>query len=191
MWWLNPPPAGALDLETLADIIDNGVKIEVNKETLPSDDGLSEYSIYDIGLLTDISPRIVHQYGVGVSNLEIFDRVAAKLPLGVDYVYYRDSQYEYCFVYGDLSYNGSSFTGSNCTKITYYTYSGGSQQPIFSSSNVGSFSLNVGNWLVYSNLGDYPMLGGAEGALRYKILDYAVFGILSFFLLFWRFCRFR
>lgn len=192
MWWLNPPQADALDLETLVDVLSSGVKIEVSKDTsLVDDEGLSTYSIYGISLLDDIQPYIVQQYGLGTTNLEIFDRIAAKLPLGVDYVFFRDNQYTYSLVYGDLSYSGSRFTGSNCTRVDYYSYSGGGTQPTFTSSNIGSFNLNVGDWLVYSNLGNYPMLGGAEGALRYKILDYAVVGVLSFFLLLWRWCRLR
>lgn len=180
-------------MDTLVDsFLESGIKIEVSKDTVPVDEeGLSTYSIYDIGLLGDIQPLIVDQYGIGTNNLEIFDRIAAKLPLGVDYVYFRDSQYVYSFVYGNLSYSGSSFSGSGCTRINYNTSTGYGQQPTFTVSNIGSFSLNVGNWLVYSNLGDYPLLGGSEGALRYKILDYAVVGILSVFLLLWRWCRLR
>lgn len=193
MWWLNPPRADAADLDTLIEtFIQQGVRLEVAKDTVPVDEeGLSTYSIYDIGLLDDISTFIVQQYGVGTTNLEIFDRIAAKLPLGVDYVYFRDSQYVYSLVYGDLSYSGSSFSGSGCTRIDYNTYTGSSQQPTFSVSHPSSFSLSVGNWLVYSNLGDYPMLGGAQGALRYKMLDYAFVGLFTVFLVLWRWCRLR
>lgn len=180
-------------MDTLVDsFLESGIKIEVSKDTVPVDEeGLSTYSIYDIGLLGDISPYIVQQYGIGTTNLEIFDRIAAKLPLGVDYVFFRDNQYLYSLVYGDLSLSGTSFSGKNCTRIDYYTYTGGNQQATFSVSSVASFSLSAGSYLVYSNLGEYPILGGAQGALRYKILDYAVIGILSVFLLLWRWCRLR
>lgn len=193
MWWLNPPAANAADLDSLVEMLTtSGLKLEVLKETAAADeDAAVEYSILDIGLLSDISPFIVQQYGVGTTNLEIFDRIAAKLPLGTDYVYFRDSQYVYSFVFGDLSYSGTSFSGSGCTRIDYNTYTGSSQQPTFTVSNVSSFSLGVGNYLVYSNLGNYPMLGGAQGAYRFMALSQAFMLLCSMFFVLWGFARLR
>ena len=69
------------------------------------------------------------EYAVGSSNLTIFQGVAESLPYGVHYVYWRNGRYEYCMAYSNtLSVSGSYFTGSDCTVITYYTYSGGGTQ---------------------------------------------------------------
>lgn len=158
---------------------------------MPNEDEFSSDSIFSIKLLPNSSPLIVQQYSVGTQNLEIFDRIAAKLPLGVDYVYFRDSQYLYSFVYGDLSYSGSSFSGRNVTRINYNTYAGSSQQPTFTVSNVGSFNLPVSNWLVYSNLGNYPSLGGAQGGYRYTVLTQAFMLLFTMFYVLWGFARLR
>lgn len=158
---------------------------------MPSEDEFSSDSIFSVKLLPNSTPLIHQQYGVGTSNLEIFDRIVAKLPLGVDYVYYRDSQYNYCLVYGDLSYNNSYFSGRNVTRINYNTYTGSSQQPTFMVSIVSSFNLPVSNWLVYSNLGDYPSLGGAQGGYRYTVLTQAFMLLFTMFYILWGISRLR
>ncbi len=158
---------------------------------MPSDDEFSSDSIFSIKLLPNSTPLIQQQYGVGTSNLEIFDRIVAKLPLGVDYVYYRDSQYNYCLAYGNLSYSNSYFTGRNVTRINYNTYTGSSQQPTFTVSTVSSFNLSVSNWLVYSNLGNFPSLGGAQGGYRYTVLTQAFMLLFTMFYILWGISRLR
>ena len=178
-------------METFFNSLQNGLEFELHEEILPSSDEFSTYKLIDFRLLPTSSPLIQQQYGVGTSNLEIFDRIVAKLPLGVDYVYYRDSQYNYCLAYGNLSYNNSYFSGRNVTRINYNTYSGSSQQPIFTVSTVSSFNLPVSNWLVYSNLGDYPSLGGASGGYRYTVLTQAFMLLFTMFYVLWGFSRLR
>lgn len=158
---------------------------------MPSDDEFSSDSIFSVRLLPNSTPLIANHYGVGTQNLEIFDRIVAKLPLGVDYVYYRDSQYNYCLAYGNLSYNNSYFSGRNVTRINYNTYTGSSQQPTFTVSIVSSFNLPVSNWLVYSNLGDYPSLGGAQGGYRYTVLTQAFMLLFTMFYILWGISRLR
>lgn len=158
---------------------------------MPSEDEFSSDSIFSVRLLPNSTPLIQQQYGVGTSNLEIFDRIVAKLPLGVDYVYYRDSQYNYCLAYGNLSYSGSYFTGRNVTRINYNTYTGSSQQPTFTVSTVSSFNLSVSNWLVYSNLGNFPSLGGAQGGYRYTVLTQAFMLLFTMFYVLWGIARLR
>lgn len=116
---------------------------------------LSEVLLADIEPLADISPG----YGVGTTNLSIFQGVAKKLPYGVHYVYYRESQYEYCLAYSrDLSLAGSRFTAPTATVVTYYTYTGGNSQPSYSVVEQSGFSLSASSYLVWSDLGDYPSL---------------------------------
>lgn len=106
------------------------------------------------------------EYAVGSSNLTIFQGVAERLPYGVHYVYWRNGRYEYCMAYGNtLSVSGSNFTGSNCTVITYYTYTGNGTQATWNTASVSNFSLNASSYLVWSDLGDYPTLydrGGVD-----------------------------
>ena len=88
-------------------------------EVLPDD--LAVESV-DLGAVSEdaVSPLAVGDYGVGTSYVEIFAGCAAKLPWGVNYVYWRDSQYVYRMVYGyDLSYSGGTFRGSDLEYIEY------------------------------------------------------------------------
>ena len=193
IWWLNPPErANGADLEMFSELLESGLRFEVHEEVMPNEDEFVRDSFFSFRLLPDLSsPMIFQQYGVGTQNLEIFDRIASKLPLGVDYVYFRDSQYVYSFVYGYLSYSGTSFSGSDVTRINYNTYSGSSQQPTFTVSTVNSFNLSVSNWLVYSNLGDYPSLGGSQGGYRFEVLTQSFLLLFTMFYVLWGFARLR
>lgn len=174
-------------MDELFETYGDGVAVGVYDETLDT------YRRYDINISPSEASLLIQQnYGVGTSNLDIFDRIAAKLPLSKSYVYYRDSQYVYSFVYGDLSLHGTVFSSqSPVTRIDYNLYAGSSRQPSFNISFPSTFSLNVGDYLVYSNLGDYPMLGGAEGVYRFQILEISLFGFLSVFIILFGFARKR
>lgn len=116
---------------------------------------LSEVFLADIEPLADISPG----YGVGTTYLSIFQGIAQKLPYGVHYVYYRESQYEYCLAYSrDLSLAGSRFTAPTVTVVTYRSISGSGTQPTYLVAQQSAFSLSAGSYLVWSDLGDYPSL---------------------------------
>lgn len=98
-------------------------------------------------------------YGVGTSNTAIFSGVVSGLPLGVNYVYWRDGRYEYCLAYGrDLALGGTTFSGSDISIVTYNTNTYDGQQATFTSRVESNFTLNANSWLVWSNLGDYPRL---------------------------------
>lgn len=90
---------------------------------------------------------------------------ASKVPLslGDEYVFFRDSQYGYTLVAGDLVYENGNFSLNGSGKqynfdavttgsygsVTYYTYT---------TSDISTFTLSTNNRLVYSSLGDYPTL---------------------------------
>ena len=103
----------------------------------------------------NISPS----YGVGTSNISIFGPIASKLDYGVHYVYWRESQYEYCFAYSDsLMLNGTRFSASSATVVSYNTNSSYQAQASFTVSTDTNFSLDAGDYLVWSDLGNYPVL---------------------------------
>lgn len=146
-------PAKAAEEESDSSLIINVSSYSFDAETWEEiNDAIV---LADVEPLADISPG----YGVGTSNLSIFQAVAKKLPYGVHYVYYRESQYEYCLAYSrDLVLSGSRFTAPTATVVTYRTYTGGSSQPTYSVAEQSGFSLSAGNYLVWSDLGDYPTL---------------------------------
>lgn len=99
-------------------------------------------------------------YGVGTSYLDLFAGAVSKLPYGTHYVYYRESRYEYCLAYSeDLALDGRVFTAPSATVITYDTQSSSYiGQATWTSSYEQSYYLDAGNYVVYSDLGMYPVL---------------------------------
>lgn len=103
-------------------------------------------------------------YNLGTTNVAIFEGLVAKVPFGDHYVYWRDGQYSYKFAYGDLSLQGSTFSGNGNITIVSYDTSGSSYNSYYtySVSSDSNFRLSASNRLVYSDLGSYPGLGERE-----------------------------
>lgn len=124
-------------------------------------------------------------YNLGTSNQGIFSGLVSKVPFGQHYVYWRDGQYSYKFAYGDLSLDGSVFTGSGAVTICNYSYTGSSYNNYYTYtvSTDNSFSLSAGNQLVYSDLGNYPGLQEREVQTYVAITAYTAFGVMLFLML--------
>lgn len=99
-------------------------------------------------------------YGVGTTNINLFGGVAAKLKHWEHYVYYRESQYVYVLVYGsELRYDGTRFYSDHVTVVRYNSNTGSSgTQATWSVAASTGFALQPGQYLVWSDLGDYPTL---------------------------------
>lgn len=94
-----------------------------------------------------------------------FSGVVDKLGIE-DYVLIRSGQYEYMFVYGDLTLTGHTFTGSG-TILTINTY----QSTRVSEEYDNNITISVGDYMAYSNLGSYPALSvGSTKAQFYELL---------------------
>lgn len=147
----------------------------------------------DVAFLSagNISPN----YGVGSTNVAIFEGVVSKLPYGVHYVYWRDGQYNYRVAYSrDMVFTGSRFSAPQATIVTYYTYSGTGSQSTFTTTQDSNFSLQAGNYLVWSDLGDYPQLEAGKGVRDYVQTACVIlvsFGLFSLFRGLWRSIRGR
>lgn len=119
----------------------------------------------DIGLYSDgaglYSSYDTYYGAISSTYLEYMRGFLPKLGFKQHYVASRTGQYTYIFAYGEeLSFNGSRFIGSDIQVITWNTSGSGSVY-----HNVeGSFSLNPGNFLVYTDLtGIYPTLTDLAG----------------------------
>ncbi len=138
--------------------------------------------------------NISTSYGVGTSNISIFGPIASKLPYGVSYVYWRDSQYEYCLAYSDsLVLNGTRFSADTATVVRYNTNSGYQTQATFTVSTDANFFLDARNYLVWSDLGDYPTLyeRGTEEYAKTACVILASFGLYYLFERLWHSIRQR
>lgn len=162
--------------------------IPVSADELPTveDPAASGDVIYILASDTDLSllSSINGSYGVGTSNINIFGPVAAKLPYGVHYVYWRDSQYVYKLAYSDdLKLQNGRFSADKVTVVSYTTSSTYQSQATFVTSTESSFSLDPDNYLVWSDLGDYPTLyerGGVDYA-QLSCVILASFGLFALF----------
>lgn len=159
--------------------------IPASADELPADETVSNV-VYIVSQDTDILPiaEITEGYGVGTSNINIFGPIASKLPYGVHYVYWRESQYVYCLAYGeDLIYENGSFSAEEVTVISYTTSSGYNSQATFDSGSETDFSLDPDNYLVWSDLGDYPTLY-ERGEVDYAQLACVILASFGLFMLF-------
>lgn len=165
---------------------------DVSRETI---DGGSDNSVISdeggsLEFFPETSPWVAinGDYSVGTSHIAIFSGVVSGLPLGVNYVYWREGRYEYCLAYGhDLALSGTTFSGSDVSVVTYDTYVPDGQQATFTSRVEPNFTLNAHSWLVWSNLGDYPRL--ERRYERYEGLTCLILCIASVFSILCSWCR--
>lgn len=187
------------DVSLEEDILDAPVETVDLPELLeePETDGYIEFEgVSDGDVVTVVVPyaSISSSYGIGTSNISIFGPIASKLPYGVHYVYYREGQYDYCLAYSsDLVYENGRFTADSATVVTYSTYTSGGGQAHFTVSEERNFSLSPGNYLVWSDLGDYPTLyeRGGEDYAKTACVILASFGIYYLFERLWHSIRQR
>lgn len=151
--------------------------------------------VFGVEYLPEASPlaSVNDSYGVGTSFVSIFSGIVRKLPPDVNYVYWREGRYDYRLAYGrNIVLNGSVFSAADSVVVvSYSTNSSYSEQPVFSVGSDGSFRLNASNYLVYSNLGDYPCLDdGRDSNAQIISLSCVVgFGLLFVLRIFDRICR--
>lgn len=158
-----------------------------------------EENVGSEGLSVEYLPKaaalaaIDDSYGIGTSYLSIFSGIARKLPPNVNYVYWRDGRYDYRFAYGrNITLNGSVFSSPDpVVVVSYSTNSSYTEQPVFSVGSDSSLRLNANNYLVYSNLGDYPCLEDGRDSCAQIVALSCVIGVGLLFVLriFDRICR--
>lgn len=126
------------------------------------DSSLSTLS--DISLYSDFT---AFNGAISSTYLDLFRGFLPKLSYKEHYVLYRESQYIYSFVFGeDLSFSGSTFNGTNLTRVYFNAYNTGT----YGHSVESSFSLNPGSTVVYTDLGTYyPALSTDTGSQLIQI----------------------
>ncbi len=162
-----------------------------NDELLLQSDSVQALETKVIGLEQDVDTlsmevaalsAAVSDYNLGTTNLAIFEGVVEKVPFGQHYVYWRDSEYRYCFAVGPLAVSGSMFTSAE--PVTVYTYerhySSGDSYYTWTVSTDASFTLSCGSRLVYSDIGGYPAIAGREVNKYDAVTAYCAVGVVLF-----------
>lgn len=81
-----------------------------------------------------------------------------------DYLFYRSGNYSYVLAIGDLQLDGTTFTGENCTVVTFARSSALDGYGIgFSTEGV---QVDASGYIVCSNLGNYPQLDVSDARLE-------------------------
>ncbi len=104
--------------------------------------------VYDDGMISD-------------TYLNLAKGLLSYVPLEHDYVFARVGQYEYIFATGDFS-AGFSGSGEPVRVYELSTRTGSNNRYSYVYYDDSSFSLTIGQGLVYSNLAPYPTLTGAD-----------------------------
>lgn len=111
-------------------------------------------------------------YGSLTSSTAInfFDHYVSNLNPFVHYVAFRESQYDYTLVYGDIEYNNGSFEGNGkYVRFNNYSYN----DYTLSVGSVSNFGLNPASYIVYSDFEGFPCFGGGVTE-KIKILSLVV-----------------
>lgn len=132
-------------------------------------------------------------YGLDTQYIDLFARVAEKIPDGSHYVFFRQSHCQWVLVYSpDLVFVNNTFVAEEayCIRYTVDDTQTSLSQPYFSYQPITGFVLDRVNYLVYSDLWDFPPLVSVnekEGTMYVKALLLAV----ACAVLMWVFMRFR
>lgn len=119
-------------------------------------------------------------YNLGTTHVSIFAGVAEKVPFNQHYVFWRDSQYSYKFAYGPISVDGAEFLSSGDVIVIDYSSNQSNYNSTYKYTTYvdRDFYLDAGDYLVYSDLGNYPDLYDRKGAKFNAFVTYAVAGIV-------------
>lgn len=124
----------------------------------------------------------VYDGSISSTYVAFFDRLSVKFGTA-DYVFYRSGQYTYTCYWGGLSYDGSRFTGAglDCVVLTLSSSNYSSYYTWNSYSGV-SLDLVPNGDLVYSSLGDYPVLDTPSVGYDYTLLFVVVVVLIAIFI---------
>ena len=125
------------------------------------------HSIYDSGTISS-------------TYITYFKDTISGIGFSENYVAFRSGQNEYVLIVGKLSLSNNIITSDGVVK-QYRYYNDGSNyntQTRYEVNELNSFSVNIGNYIIYTDLGDYPEL--IERGAKYEMLSVlllCVFGI--------------
>lgn len=128
------------------------------------------------------SSSVVYDDGaISSTYLELARGLVKYVPFSKDYVFARVGQYEYVFAVGDFT---EGFSGT--ADVWRYVVGGYNSNYSFTHTPSTSFSLSVGDGLVYSSVAPYPSLEGVN--FSYAIVFITAFAVCLFGV--WSFVRF-
>lgn len=136
------------------------------------------HSIYDEGTLS-------------TTYVTYFKDIVSGIGFNENYVAFRSGQYSYTMVVGDLEYNNGviSLTGSGKEYVFSTGSTGYNSQYRYNVNTINNFSVSVGDYIIYSDVGEFPQL--VERGAKYEIFTALLLCIVLCAVVFGRFFRRR
>lgn len=121
---------------------------------------------------------------ISTTYVQYFKDIISGTNINDDYVGFRSGQYTYCLVVGDLRYeSGSISLESEGTIYTFNQTGTYNSTHTYTVSPISNFSLNSGNAIIYSNVGNYPHLversTHVETVILITLCSMCLFGVVT------------
>lgn len=119
----------------------------------------STHTVYDNGTLS-------------TTYITYFKDILSGAKFNDNYIAFRSEQNEYTMVVGKLEYTNNTIKSTDeCKHYRFYqvTTSGYNSTYYYDVTSIDEFSLDTGNYILYSDVGDYPQL--IERGAKYEMLS--------------------
>ena len=121
------------------------------------------------GTVAQAASYTVYEGNPSNTYIQYYRDIVGGLSLLDNYVVFRSGQNQYTMVVGDLVQNNGLFTSDKqCTVYTMETSGNYNSYYTYDISTIDSFVVDVGDKIIYSDIGDYPQL--EERGAKYEIL---------------------
>lgn len=129
------------------------------------------------GTIQAATHNVYENGSLSTTYITYFKDILSGTPLKDNYIAFRSGQYSYSLVVGELKYeNGTISLNSPGKEYKFYTENTGyNSQYYYDVSELKTFSLNTGNSILYSDIGDYPEL--IERGAKYEILTTIIISV--------------
>lgn len=133
--------------------------------------------IFGCAMTAQAATHEIYDGSVSSTYITYFKDTLSGLPLGTNYVCFRSGQNEYVMIAGDVVFNGSQFVlDGEAKEYRYYSDSSSYNSYYhYDVSEIAEFQLEVGNHIVYSDLGEYPQL--MDRGEKYEVLSAVLISI--------------
>lgn len=122
-----------------------------------------------------------HDGNIGTTQLQYFRDIVSNIGINDSYIASRTDRYTYQLFVGDIKYSNGQFMGSNQgSVITVYTINTDTNSYgtyTYNVSTDNNFTFNASNYLVYSNLGNYPSL--EERSVLYELSSLFILAVIG------------
>lgn len=113
--------------------------------------------------------NVYNEGNMNTTYITYFKDILSGSGFSDNYVAFRSGQYEYTMIVGKLEYNNGVISLSEKGKQYVFNQTGNYYATHnYEVSEISNFSINTGNYIIYSDVGNYPQL--IERGAKYEML---------------------